>query len=115
MITVETQHGRFDIMPKWRGQFVAVHRRITTAGKNGVVFTSNSRDWQITHAATGKGMASCRLYGCTLDVVLRLAVAWDDAIGEIDASAPREWSRLREWAEACRVAYRDGIVLSPKG
>jgi hypothetical protein len=114
MITVETRHGRFDIMPKWRGQFVAVHRRIATAGENGPVLTTSRRNWAISHVATGKG-ASCGLHGCTLDIVLRLAFAWDDAIGEISASAPREWSRLREWAEACRAASRDGVVLPPKG
>lgn len=115
-IIVDTIHGRFPITPRWRGQFVAVHKDIVGNDGDGPIFSSQAKRWQITHIASGKTMGCWwRLGGCTLETVLRLAMLWDDAAGEIRLDAPQKWKRIEKWIQACNVARESGTVMSPQG
>jgi hypothetical protein len=113
-ITVETIHGRFPIVPKWRGRNIAVHRYIVSNYGDGPILSSQPKQWQVTHVATGKAMASWRLWGCTLELVVQLAAAWDDAIGKIDADKAREWKLHDQWISACSIARSNGIAALPR-
>ena len=86
---------RVDVMPVWRGRFVAV---TPPAGADGA--EPQRGCWTLTHIATGMAAAG-RLPISKRDAIA-LARAWDERIGLIDPAFTRSWPHWDVWGAVIR-------------
>lgn len=86
---------RVDVVPVWRGRFVAV---TPPAGADGA--KPQRGCWTLTHIATGMAVVG-RLPISKRDAI-SLARAWDERIGLIDPAATRSWPHCDEWGAVIR-------------